>query len=255
MRNSIAGTEQLRRRRAGGRARDNRTGKAGGLRMRIEILIQFIVPLTFLAIWALTSLLNRDAQPLPPRPGRAGNGPGTGSSPHRTRRGRRQSHRRAGGTAAGIRPAPGPRRGAGLSPEALAAQACLRIVDPGTRSINPAPALRRRRRDRVHRDDPGRGASANPAGAGTLGFRPGLGRFSTHARRQSRRGAKGRSGAGNATAPAQNRGEPETYRALSNMVTQSLALQKTKPLELTPLNAPLTGLLEYPVPGHRDTGH
>jgi hypothetical protein len=26
------------------------------------------------------------------------------------------------------------------------------------------------------------------------------------------------------------------------MVTQSLALQKTKPLEITPLNAPLTGL-------------
>ena len=38
--------------------------------MRFEILVQFIVPLTFLAIWALTSLLNRDAQPLPPRPGR-----------------------------------------------------------------------------------------------------------------------------------------------------------------------------------------
>ena len=43
--------------------------------MRIEILIQFIVPLMFLAIWALTSLLNRDAQPLPPRPGRP---PGAG---------------------------------------------------------------------------------------------------------------------------------------------------------------------------------
>ncbi len=38
--------------------------------MRFEILIQFIVPLMFLAIWALTSLLNRDAQPLPPRPTR-----------------------------------------------------------------------------------------------------------------------------------------------------------------------------------------
>ena len=37
--------------------------------MRLEFLLQFIVPLTFLAIWALTSLLNRDAQPLPPRPG------------------------------------------------------------------------------------------------------------------------------------------------------------------------------------------
>src|SRR5271165_6299281 len=38
--------------------------------MRFEVLIQFIVPLTFLAIWALTSILNRDAQPLPPRPTR-----------------------------------------------------------------------------------------------------------------------------------------------------------------------------------------
>ena len=43
--------------------------------MKLEILLQFIVPLTFLAIWALTSLLNRDAQPLPPRPNR-GLGPG-----------------------------------------------------------------------------------------------------------------------------------------------------------------------------------
>ena len=54
---------------------------------------------------------------------------------------------------------------------------------------------------------------------------------------------------------AQNRSEPETYRALSDMVSQSLALQKTKPLELTPLNAPIIGLLEYPVPVHGETGH
>src|SRR5215218_4528389 len=43
-------------------------------------IFQFIVPLTFLAIWALTSLLNRDAQPLPPRnvrpPGPPGPRPG-----------------------------------------------------------------------------------------------------------------------------------------------------------------------------------
>jgi hypothetical protein len=32
-------------------------------------LFQFIVPLAFLAIWALTSLFNREAQPLPPRAG------------------------------------------------------------------------------------------------------------------------------------------------------------------------------------------
>lgn len=35
--------------------------------MRFDTLIQFIVPLTFVAIWALTSLFNREAQPLPSR--------------------------------------------------------------------------------------------------------------------------------------------------------------------------------------------
>lgn len=35
--------------------------------MRFDNILQIIVPLTFLAIWALTSLFNRDAQPLPPR--------------------------------------------------------------------------------------------------------------------------------------------------------------------------------------------
>src|SRR5512142_3336320 len=43
--------------------------------MRIDNLFQFIVPLTFLAIWALTSLFNREAQPLPSRTGRAPNPP------------------------------------------------------------------------------------------------------------------------------------------------------------------------------------
>ena len=38
--------------------------------MRIESLYPYIVPLTFLAIWALTALFNRDAQPLPPRAAR-----------------------------------------------------------------------------------------------------------------------------------------------------------------------------------------
>lgn len=38
--------------------------------MRFDSFYQFLVPLTFLAIWALTSLFNRDAQPLPPRAGR-----------------------------------------------------------------------------------------------------------------------------------------------------------------------------------------
>jgi hypothetical protein len=50
--------------------------------MHLDNLFQFIVPLTFLAIWALTSLFNREAQPLPPRTGRPQppNGPGAGGT-------------------------------------------------------------------------------------------------------------------------------------------------------------------------------
>jgi hypothetical protein len=49
--------------------------------MHIENLVQFIVPLTFLAIWALTSLFNREAHPLPQRVGRPQppGGPGLGA--------------------------------------------------------------------------------------------------------------------------------------------------------------------------------
>ena len=51
--------------------------------MHLENLFQFIVPLTFLAIWALTSLFNREAQPLPQRMARpqppGGPGPGGGT--------------------------------------------------------------------------------------------------------------------------------------------------------------------------------
>ena len=54
---------------------------------RIDNLIQFIVPLTFLAIWALTSLFNREAQPLPPRTGRpfGPDGPRPGEFPGQAR--------------------------------------------------------------------------------------------------------------------------------------------------------------------------
>ena len=58
----------------------------------LEALSQFIVPLVFLAIWALTSILNRDGQPLPRRPGAApGPRPGGGYAPPEARAGRRDA--------------------------------------------------------------------------------------------------------------------------------------------------------------------
>ncbi|MGE3822413.1 MAG: hypothetical protein AB7I30_23610 [Isosphaeraceae bacterium] len=55
--------------------------------IRLENLFQFIVPLTFLAIWAITSLFNREAQPPPPRRARPPRPQGweSGESPGSTR--------------------------------------------------------------------------------------------------------------------------------------------------------------------------
>src|SRR3954467_3949069 len=57
----------------------------------------------------------------------------------------------------------------------------------------------------------------------------------------SRRGLRGRGIASPAPAPPTRR-EPDPPRALSDMVNQSLALQRARPLELTPLSAPIVGL-------------
>jgi hypothetical protein len=46
-------------------------------------LIRAVVPLTFLAIWALTSLFNREAKPLPPRGGTVGGPLGPYAQPPR----------------------------------------------------------------------------------------------------------------------------------------------------------------------------
>jgi hypothetical protein len=48
--------------------------------MELEILLKMVVPLVLLAIWALTSLLNREARPMPPRMGQ-GLGPRPGGLP------------------------------------------------------------------------------------------------------------------------------------------------------------------------------
>ena len=111
--------------------------------MKLEFLLQFIVPLTFLAIWALTSLLNRDAQPLPPRPG-AGRGPGVGTGAGRGRRG--ILARRAGRPDAGARVARSP----GV-PDAGPVRAGAMVLGDRARTAFVRPDAGRRRGDRDHR--------------------------------------------------------------------------------------------------------
>jgi hypothetical protein len=119
--------------------------------MRFEQLIQILVPLMFLAIWALTSLFNRDAQPLPPRAG-AGREPGPDDrSPGGPRfEGERPRERVAGATTGG--PSAAERRPGLRSPE----EAVVVVDGEARRPSSPArPAGTSARRS-------GRGRTASP---------------------------------------------------------------------------------------------
>jgi hypothetical protein len=200
--------------------------------MKLEFLLQFIIPFTFLAIWALTSLLNRDAQPLPPRPG-AGRGPGNGPSRTGAGGGFSPSSRAdltgAGRTTAVSRPAAtpaerpiparwstapvqgrtesGPSRGSGVPDDGIVILESQNR-SPQTSSFSPSSA-----------------ASSRSASRGS----------SPATRRAASRGRS-------ATAPSIKPMEPERPRALTGLVGQSMAQKRAKPLELTPLSTPMSPL-------------
>jgi len=197
--------------------------------MRFEVLIQFIVPLTFLAIWALTSILNRDAQPLPPRPGRP---PGPGGTRPPVRMPGQVEPLKPGGGLPG-RPAPSPLAGdrpatwSGLgappaSPAPPRPRPKLGSLDDAIVYIENDSAARTSSRP----------ATAQGAPVGT-GSRTGRGA-------QPRRGSRTKTAA--AGPGARDKGEPDTPRALSDQVNQSLARQRSKPLAISPLGSPMSTL-------------
>ena len=133
-------------------------------------MIQILISLGILLLWALTSLLSRETQPLPPRSPRA---------------------RPMGG------PAPSPSR----FPESDA---------------RPARSLL--------------GAGATPAPAPTS---------ARGSRSSSRRGGRGRPATG---ATAARTAEPEKGRRLSSQINLSMSQAANRPLEITPLEIPLSSL-------------
>jgi hypothetical protein len=180
--------------------------------------LQFIVMLSIMALWALTSLLSREAQPLPARPVR---GPGAGgplsgfpmtpggsASPARTgattdRRPASSLDRAASGrwNEASSTNRPGPPRG-------LNADDGLVIIEPDPRTARPAANAV---------------ISASAAAKGRTAA--------------ARRGSRGRS---SANAGASKSTEPGRTRALTSLVTQSMAQMRNRPLEITPLSSPLS---------------
>jgi len=185
------------------------------------MFIQFFVLLAIMAIWAVTSLLSREAQPLPPRPMRRPLPDGTRPSPL----GRSTSVNPGGYAETAGRPSGGmpvrspsgrwaepsaagparPAHGRGVAnDEIVVIESDVRGSRPlsGTSSLSPSAA-----------------AARNPRGS------------------QPRRASRGRATSNaNPNRPAEQ-GQP---RALTNQVTQSMALKKNRPLEISPLDTPPT---------------
>ena len=196
--------------------------------MKLDILLQFIVPLSFLAIWALTSLLNRDAQPLPPRPmrgpGPGGPRPGTGLPP--SDRGDLAGPARYQGAGrlspgAGERPgaaqwsgSSGPGRPGGLGRTA-GPDSGIVILESEVRGAQPASAP----------------SSFSPSAAASARAPRG-----TTTRRVPLRGRSA------PAAPSLKPVEPERARALTGLVSQPLVPKKAQHLEIAPLASPLKPL-------------
>jgi hypothetical protein len=178
-------------------------------------MLQLVVLLSIGALWAITSLLSREAQPLPARPAR---GPG---------------------------PA-GPRPGLPMNP--TGSMAASRTA--GTAERLPTTSLERRAPARWNEASPatrtatGRGLGPDDGivilESDSRTGRPGTGGASSAAAKGraglARRASRSRSSTG--PSPS-NPVEPGRPRALTTLVTQSMAQKRNRPLEITPLASPL----------------
>jgi hypothetical protein len=178
-------------------------------------MLQLIVLLSIGALWAITSLLSREAQPLPARAAR-GQGPA------------------------------GPRPGLPINPgSSMSAPRNM-----GTSDRLPATSLDRNTPARWNEASPatrigaGRGLGADDGivilDSDSRAARPGTGGASAAAAKGraglSRRASRSRSITGPSPSKPIEQGRP---RALTTLVTQSMAQKRTRPLEITPLGSPL----------------
>ncbi len=232
---------------------------------QLEILFQFIVPLTFLAIWALTSLLNRETQPLPRRPSRPG-APGPGTTPGATPGPRPEARQAPELEQATLQKMQGvdpsyPGDNLGSETRRLAASSSLddassRPNGPETprRSAIDRPAFERPAFDRTvagSLDEPnvivkenevvfldpltGRRILSAPSSGG-----PGAVSRQVQRTPQNRKGNRVRRGKPDGV--RQTKQEPETHRALSDQVQRSMSLMRNQPLEIKPLSTNIEAL-------------
>lgn len=205
--------------------------------MRLEFLLQFIVPLTFLAIWALTSLLNRDAQPLPPRPG-AGRVPG----PARGGAGGGFSPSARGDLTRPVSPARPTSPVVDRTAPARWSSATVQGGRPGsvpTRAVDEGIVI-------IESETRGtQGPSSFSPSAAASGAR--ATRVTSAAARKAATRVRS-----TPAAPAKAI-EPERPKALTGLVGQSLSQKRARHLEIAPLSTPLAPISSAPLTGASQT--
>jgi hypothetical protein len=190
---------------------------------------QILISLGILALWALTSLLSRDAQPLPPRATRDRR-----DDPNR----RLPSVARDDLKGSGGITRSGDRRTAELTDARLAA----RLGENSLSRYGGASARSSNDDIRILESSPRTTRSVgSPAGA--IGSAASI--LTPGSRGSSRRGIRSRSSSSGAASKPQ---EPERPRALTSQVNKSMAKLASRPLEITPLEQPLESLSSSLVP-------
>ncbi len=183
--------------------------------MRFDILIQFLVPLAIMAMWALTSLLNREAQSLPTRAPVPKPGPGRSDPP--IGRGEPVNAARFQPPAP-LRDRPPAQRWPEATPPARSGPLRIGAADDGIVIIGSD--------NRGNRAQPSTGSP--PASSGSASSSRGT---------QTRRGSRVRPAAITGSSRPK---EADHQRALTSLVNQSLAQKKNRPLEIAPLSSPLS---------------
>ncbi len=177
-------------------------------------MLQLIVLLSIGALWAITSLLSREAQPLPARqargPGPSGLRPSLPMNPG----GPARTMATTDGLTAPSLERRAPARWNDASPATRSAAGRGLGVDDGIVILESD--------SRAPRPGTGGAASAAAAAKGRAGL--------------SRRTSRGRSTASQSPSKSVEPGRP---RALTTFVAQSMAQKRTRPLEITPLAPPL----------------
>lgn len=214
---------------------------------RLEAISQFIVPLIFLAIWALTSLLNREGQPLPQRPARPGGRPGPNALGPAARReesaGIRDGESAARSASSRSTPDHGPEEGGAWTADRAPRPSPTSASAPPRRIGRQAAVDGQPAADVYVIDD--ELVFIDPVSRMQIGSAPVSGPRSTPRPAAARKPSRSRRPETRGERPLGE--DPATQRVLSEQVGQSMALNRGQPMDLSPLKSKLTSLSDAPL--------